>query len=244
MHDAIDWVRNPDRTPTGFKDSSVFVSAVTAIFEQARTKKRINGSTVRDLLTYLLLRRNPTTGEDVILDHVQPGSEGEVPEGISLLKASVTRSLERYLNHEPSQPYSVLMLLQRMIHNQRQNWANPEEFTLLILSMWLFSRQVESRDISTQRSCLKLHFDCMAYPCRSSEREFMNSDCRYDSWIYNSIDDLCFKCENRISMLRELSYVGSFASLIRASRMVDKDHPLKGILRNEIAWLQAKTTLN
>jgi len=243
MHETIDWVRSPDLEPNGFKDSLVFVSAVTAIFEQARTKTRTNSSTVRDLLTYLLLRRNPATGAQVILDHIKPGSEGIVPDEISMLKASAYRSIEKYIEGASSQPYSVVMLLQRMICNPRQNWAKPEEFTLLVLSMWLFAKQEVTSDISTQRSCLRLYYDCLAYAKRSSEQEFIDGRFRYDSWLVNEFERLAFSCENRISFEKELSYVGAFASLIRASRMVEDNHPLKGLLRNEIAWLQAKTTL-
>lgn len=243
MHETIDWVRNPSLEPSGFKDSLIFVSAVQAIFEQARTKERTNTSTVRDLLTYLLLRRNPATGVEIILDHVKPGSEGEVPEDVAMLKASAYRSLERYIEETKSQPYSVVMLLQRMIHNPRQNWARPEEFTLLVLSMWLFAKKEVTDNISTQRSCLRLYYDCLAYSKRSSESEFIDSRCRYDSWLVNEFERIAFEYENRISFEKELSYIGAFASLIRASRMVGEDHPLKGLLRNEIAWLQAKTTL-
>lgn len=242
MYTTRDWVRNPNLAPTGFKDSAVFVSVVTAIFEQARAG-RDHSDLVRDLLTYLLLRRNPATDVSIILDHIQPGMDGNVPTDIELLKDATKRSLERYVNHEPSQPYSVVMLLQKMILNPAQNWANPEEFTLLCLSMWLFTRTISTVDIGTQRSCLRLYFDSLAYRTDNREREFINSPVRIASWIWREIERLFFDHKDTSKLIGELAYVGSFASLLRASRMTGEQHPLKSILRDEIALLQSKTTL-
>lgn len=244
MFDKLDWVRQPYLAPGGFKDSLAYVGAVHAIFMQARMKDAIIASQIRDLLTYLLLRRNPATDVSVVLDHMPEGSEGVVPEDVQMIKESTYRSLDRYIKGEASQPYSVLMLIQKMNANPVQNWANPEEFALLILSMWLFTKEVDTADISTQRSCLRLYFDSVSYKCRGREREFMNSDVRYGTWLNEEIERLFFEIEDTKSLLQELTYVGSFASLLRAARMVEDDHPLKEVLRDEIAWLQDKTTLN
>lgn len=241
MHTAIDWVRHPVAGERP-KDSSIFVVVVNAIFEQARVTVD-NSAVIRDLLTYLLLRRNPATDVSVVLDHIQPGSEGEVPEDINLLKDSAYRSIARYIENKPSQPYSVVMLLQRMILDPSKNWANPEEFTLLILSMWLFTRKMDTVDIGTQRSCLRLYYNSLAYKPDNTEREFINSDVGYGSWLLNEIDRVFGTFDDKESIIRELTYIGSFVSLLRATRISKLDTELKEVLRDEVVWLQSKTTL-
>lgn len=240
---AIDWIRNPSLAPSGYKDSKIFVDAVSAIFEQDREYVD-NSHIIRDLLTYLLLKRNPATDTIITLDHMRPGSEGVVPEDIAILKSSTRTSLERYLNHTNSQPFSTVMLIQRMILNPSQNWANPEELSILILAMWLFTRKISTDDISTQRSCLRLYFDSLAKPKTNVEREFINSDIWYSSWLLNEIERIFCTFDDMSLILREISYIGIFVSLLRAVRMSTDDHPLVVILRDEIVWLQSKTTLN
>lgn len=234
MVETIDWVRDPSLAPDGYKDSTVFVSAVTAIFE-----KDPDPAKVRDLLTYLLLRRNPMTSDPLPLEHLCEDPT-TVPDTVVILRDSARINLERYLypKQKLGRPYAQLQLIQLYVKSLNLKWSSGEEFALLVLSLCTLAPIRTTRDIFSVHACLKLYFDQVHNKPKIRECEFVEDIPRYTSWIYNEIDRLCelnYTNEERES---ELAYLGAFASLVRASRMMGHLHPVSKMLGDEVAKLK------
>ena len=233
--EPIDWVRNPNDAPIGYKDSQVFVSVVTEIFGQTRSNKK-DFLKLRDLLTYLLLRRNPITDSVLPLDHYP--SSAEMPDRIKHLKFAATRDIERYIERKESHPYAILQLLMESTLDRNARWRTQEEVTLWILSLWLMTMKLELSDRITCHACLRLYYDSRAIGLSSPEGEFNSDRILMAGRIVRDTKRLCDRSYTLSEMTLSLSYFGAFASLVRASRMVDVDHPISTLLREELARLQ------
>ena len=236
MAETIDWIRDPSLAPQGYRDSAVFVSAVTSIFERGP-----DTSKVRDLLTYLLLRRQPLTQEKIEkLDHdcLKPET---TPERIEILRTATQREIELclYPGDRPGKPYSVLQLIQIYTSSLRQEWASGEELTLLILALSCFSATTGTTDLATVYACLELYFKSRSVSVNPVvELEFIEDKLRYVAGVLNQVNRL-FELDYSVqTRLRETAYIGAFASLVRASRMVESTHPIQEILRREVTQLK------
>ena len=63
------WIRNRDLMPGGNKDHLAFVHATELIFRHAKTGDESILFDIRDVLMYLLLQCNPSTGEKHEMEH-------------------------------------------------------------------------------------------------------------------------------------------------------------------------------
>lgn len=234
--ETIEWVRQPNLAPSGYKDSQIFVSLVTELFESRRPISKLS-STARDLFTYLLLRRHPITNQDLPLEHVYYNVQ--VPDRVQLLRDSVKTMSERYLNNDPkAHPYSLMQLIAEVVVQPTAQWVNWEECTLLLLSLYIVSDPTATTDISTVHSCLQLYYKSQQMKPVDPEVEFTNDMLLYMFCVGSAIDRMCFLEYSTKDILREIAYLGAFASLVRACRMVLPDHPLQSKLREEVTQLQ------
>lgn len=244
--ETIEWVRNPNLAPNGLRDSKVFVSAVTAIFERSRISnlKKVKSCEVvqlndkiRDLLTYLLLRRQPSTASPIPLDY--PGMiNSEDPERVAVLKACHTRMIERALQGEIVKPYATMQLLVEANLVRDADWVKGEELTLWILALSLFTTPVSPKDFYTVYRCLKLSTDSLAMATMGEEKEFAEDPLRIVSWVSTTLEQICeLRCDT-VQVVNDVAYICLFASMIRVSRMSEVDHPIQGLLRDEVMQLQ------
>ena len=94
----------------------------------------------------------------------------------------------------------------------------------------------------TQNACLSLYSKHkLTAPDRRIADEFTSDRLSCAAWIAGEIDRLCGQRYSTNEILREVSYLGCFASLVIASRMQGSG-PLQNFLLNEVKWLQTATT--
>ena len=233
--EPIDWVRNPSLAPNGYRDSLVFVSVVTEIFEQARSHDQETDK-LRDLLKYLLLRRHPVTDAVLPFDH-NPSHSSET-EHTTYLKSAAHRDITRYFNNELSHPYAILQLILESTRDRHARWRTHEEVTLWILALWLMSQRLDLRDKLVCHACFRLYYDSKSLARSNAEGEFNSDRLLMAVRITREAKRLCDRSYSVEEMTSALAYFGAFASLIRACRMVENGHPLNTLLREEITWLQ------
>ena len=247
MLEMLEWLKDPTLMPKDHRDSSAFVSAVTAIFSLANALDDdcILGTLNCALKTlrYLLLRRLPSTDELVPYDHSVPAST-VVPEKVIALRNSIGTMNERYLNGDKAaNPYPTMMLLTELGAGKSHSWSFGGELPLLLISTWLYTREVRCSDVCTYGACLRLyHRHKLTAPDATIADEFTSDRLGCSAWIASEIDRLCGQRYSKREILREVSYLGCFAALVIACRMQGSG-PLQQVLENEVAWLQtAKIT--
>lgn len=246
MIETLEWLKDPTLMPKRHRDSSAFVSAVTAIFSLANAGKEERtyiSDYARSVLRYLLLRRIPSTDEPVEYEHPPPSSV-EIPERVKMLRGSIGRINEKIIFDSKAavNPYPTMILLTDLGSRKPNGWSYGGELPILLISTWLFTREVKSDDMCTYHACLRLYSrNKLTVPDSRIADEFISDRLSCASWIAGEIDRLCGQGYPRNEILREVSYLGCFASLVIASRMQGSG-PLQNFLHNEVKWLQTATT--
>lgn len=245
MIETLEWLKDPTLMPKFRRDSSAFVSAVTAIFSLDDSRQQdddINGY-VREVLRYLLLRRLPSTDELVEYEHPPPASV-EIPERVEMLRSAIGRVNEKLLFNRRvvANPFPTMILLTDLGTGKKCDWSYGGELPILLISTWLFTRDIRSYDACTQHACLRLYSKHkLTVPDNRIADEFTSDRLSCAAWIAGEIDRLCGQRYPTNEILREVSYLGCFASLVIASRMQGSG-PLQNFLLNEVKWLQTATT--
>lgn len=245
MIETLEWLKDPTLMPKADKDSSAFVSAVTAIFslDDAVVERPDIEDYARSVLRYLLLRRLPSTDEFVEYEHPPPSSV-KIPERVEMLRSAVERVNEKILFNRKAvvNPFPTMILLTDLGSGRKHDWSYGGELPILLVSTWLFTRDIRSMDMCTKHSCLRLYSrHKLTVPDRRIADEFTSDRLSCASWIAGEIDRLCGQQYSNNEILREVSYLGCFASLVIASRMQGSG-PLQTFLDNEVKWLQTATT--
>ena len=227
--ETIEWVRDPNLAPRDNRDSTVFVSAVAELFEQSRDPDKI-----RDLLTYLLLKRQPSTNEPIPNEY--EFKMPKVSDRIIMLKDATQREIERYVNGEHGHPWSILQILQEA-NKSRTKWWNPESVALWPLAIGLASQQPMLSDVCVAYNCLKLSNLNCATPIQTPALEFTTDKIRLVTFLHVEAERLCETIEDPVELINNLSYIGCYTSLVRACRMVHASNSINVILRKEVSRL-------
>lgn len=245
MIETLEWLKDPTLMPKSHRDSSAFVSAVTAIFSLDASDQQDDyiKDYARDVLRYLLLRRLPSTDELVEYEHPPPSSV-EIPERVEMLRGAIGRVNEKLLFNRKAaaNPFPTMILLTDLGTGKKCDWSYGGELPILLISTWLLTRDIRSCDVCTQNACLSLYSKHkLTAPDRRIADEFTSDRLSCAAWIAGEIDRLCGQRYSTNEILREVSYLGCFASLVIASRMQGSG-PLQNFLLNEVKWLQTATT--
>lgn len=245
MIEMLELLKDPTLMPKSNKDSSAFISVVTAIFSlDDSCSENIDVSAyIRSVFRYLLFRRIPSTDDFVGYEHPPPTSIN-IPERVEMLRGAIRRINEKLLfdNKAVVNPYPTMILLTDLGSCRKHSWSYGGELPLLLISMWLFTKEIRSDDMCTYHACLRLYSKHkLTEPDARIANEFTSDRLSCASWIAGEIDRLCGQGYPRNEILREVSYLGCFASLVIASRMQGSG-PLQNFLLSEVKWLQTETT--
>ena len=234
------WIRNTDLMPGGNKDHLAFVHATELIFRHAKTGDENILFDIRDVLMYLLLQCNPSTGELHKIEH--PVDKKVSTIRYNALMESLTRDIRDSIdNRKKMRPYHLLQLIDLIGNDASNKWMYGEIPALVCLASWLLERTVpRSIDVLTCRACRK--FYCShSYQRQTPEGEFITGVPGYLSWISGELDRICINYEKIADVSYEVSYLGCFSALIRACRMTETTDPLWDYLREELAWINEIT---
>lgn len=245
MIETFEWLKDPTLMPKTERDSSAFVSVVTAVFslDDDVVERPDIEDYARAVLRYLLLRRMPSTDEFVEYEHPPPSSV-KIPERVEMLRRAIRRVNEKLLFNRKAvaNPFPTMILLTDLGSGGKHDWSYGGELPVLLISMWLFTRDIRSVDMCTKHACLRLYSKHkLTVPDKRIADEFTSDRLSCASWIAGEIDRLCGQWYSSNEILREVSYLGCFASLVIASRMQGSG-PLQTFLNNEVKWLQTATT--
>jgi len=242
MRSPVTWIRNLDLAPDGNKDHLVFVHATEQIFMYATNKDKDVLGYIYDDFVYLLLQKNQLTGEQHAIEH--DAEECVKSERYLMLESSLRRDIECSLvTGTNMRPYHLMQLIQLIGLDTPNRWMYGEIPALLELSCWLLSHDVSrSVDVSSCQKCAALFNKSNASDCSTSEDELSSCVVGCIREISSELNRICMMNNGISAASEELAYLGCFASLIRACRMVSRDDILRNYLQDELMWVNSVTT--
>ena len=180
--------------------------------------------TTHEILTYLLLGWNPITAWPDPSDYDEPGNETidnwyDIQDNLKGLLNFVDS--DRRVNL-----YTLVANLEKVCDefgSRSTSLFIGERVTLLTLALWLLDINTSTpKDVCVIRACLDLYYKHKSTAPGLIDHEYAstNHEIKYCSWIKDQITRLLKLNVPSDEFKRYVSYLGWFASLVRANRIV------------------------
>lgn len=209
-----------------------FIAAVNRIngFMTGEHVSRDDRKLVFDLLTYLLLGWNPITAWPKASDY--PAPDNPQTDKDNLISPIVKNTLRRLMNFEIDQPnkggaYQLLDYYVGMCERHGRKSTElfiGEHITMLTLALWLLDMRtnIPANNLGVIRACLDLHYRSRMFSVTTPDTEYAStkSDMNYTGWVTVQINKLLERKVPADELLSTTAYIGWFASLIKAHRMI------------------------
>ena len=210
----------PDRKRKWCLCAAVELIRDSMYYPQSKSDRRIT----HEILTYLLLGWNPiTTWPD-------PSEYDEPDESLIDNWDDAQESLKGLLNFEDEYTktnlYTLVTCLLRTcetVGSRTSDLFTGERMTVMMLALWLLDRDTSnSKDVFVIRTCLDLYYRHKATAPGLVDHEYAStsSELKYCSWIKDQIDRMLKMNIPSDEFKRNVAYLGWFASLVRANRIV------------------------
>lgn len=240
MRNPVTWIRKPETRPSGLTDHLAFVHVTELICKHTYDPYYGILGDIKDALEYLLLLRDPETGESRKPDH--PISVEGASERVFTLRHAVARDLERGISGELIRPYGIIQLIYEMGRRRGQLWVQGEEPALMLMSLWLITRSIyRSDDLLTCKAGLRLMRLSKHTQHSTPDGEFRALVPGYIQWFVLESERIFETYERTEDIIRDVAYLGYLVTLIRACRMVDENDTLHAYLKDEESWMRMIT---
>lgn len=228
-------VDNVTIRPEGPPDPYYFGSVVHTMFSASPNLDE-QYSPIHGLLRYLLLRRDPITFETIPFRMLVNVYKIQPPEEYNHLMESCRRSVENKLEGKPYSVFPVLLLVQNIRKYLSEKWLNREELALMPLYLLALCGRLKTDVLQTKRECIKLHRKSAMKSPDEMRYEYAGDSLSYATSLSLYLKDLFRLGYSTDEVLQEVTYLGMYQALVRASRT----GLIKGIredLQSETSWL-------
>jgi len=224
-----EWFNQPGTSQTPTQDRiPCYVAAALRIgdFVNSHPSKR-ELHDLHDLLTYLLLGWNPITAWPKPSEYTDPGAEQSSLDHWKEAREAIKTLMDFDQKKNDSCIYPILTCLTRACiarGSEDTCLFLGERITMLMLTLWLLDRStsVPLHDLGVVRGCLDLHYTAAMHTSKTVDEEYAkaNSDIMYCTWMNKQIERL-IELHLPTEMLKfEVAYIGWFASLVRANKIM------------------------
>ena len=237
---VYEWFHRPSSLNTPAKDRIHVFQAVTLLIGKSVMCHGSIGKhdlkTIHEYLTYLLLGWHPITEwpKESLYDDV------DVVDRWGICKESMQSLLDFDKNHGNYYPLLTVLAASSDPSVHANGFKYGEQLAMIILALWLMKKTDLSidADLSATRACLDLFYRSKSHMVENVDHEYagIKGELNYELWLTTQMNRLLKLNVTTEEFVSTMSYLGWFASFIRAYRS------LKSCSRSE-DWVEEFCTV-